>query len=92
MHGLYKIEKIVLVSADNYGKEEEYTFSDRKDIKEILENSLFDQYSNPALDNYPDYTKGVRIYWKDGQGETKEGIFLSNNPPYCVKKVLKTED
>ena len=89
---LDKIEKIVLVSADNYGKEEEYTFSDRKDIKEILENSLFDQYSNPALDNYPDYTKGVRIYWKDGQGETKEGIFLSNNPPSCVKKVLKTED
>ena len=30
---LDKIEKIVLVSADNYGKRRKYTFSDRKDIK-----------------------------------------------------------
>ena len=85
-----KIDKIVVVSSDNNGNTEEFTFSDKEDRMEILEKSVFDQYSNPAKNLYPDYSKSLRIYWKDG--EIKEGIYLSNDLPSCVMKVLKTED
>lgn len=87
-----KMEKIVVVSSDNNGNTEEFTFSDKEDRMEILEKFVFDQYSNPAKNLYPDYSKSLRIYWKDGAGETKEGIYLSNDLPSCVKKVLKTEN
>lgn len=87
-----KMEKIVVVSSDNNGNTEEFTFSDKEDRMEILAKSVFDQYSNPAKDIYPDYSKSLRIYWKDGAGETKEGVYLSNDLPSCVKKVLKTEN
>ena len=87
-----KMEKIVVVSSDNNGNTEEFTFSDKEDRMEILAKYVFDQYSNPAKDIYPDYSKSLRIYWKEGAGETKEGVYLSNDLPSCVKKVLKTEN
>lgn len=87
-----KIEKVVLTSADEVGNEEDFTFTEPKDIKEILENSMFDQYSNPATDSYPNYSKSVRIYWKDDTGESKDRVYLGKDLPSCVKKVLKTED
>ena len=53
---------------------------------------MFDQYSNPATDSYPNYSKSVRIYWNDDTGESKDRVYLGKDLPSCVKKVLKTED
>lgn len=82
----------VFVSKPYEDTQDEYTFTEEKDIREILDNSVFEQYSNYLGDVRKDYNRGIEIQWKDGEELSGGVIYLIfGREPECLKNSENTD-
>lgn len=86
-----KIENIK-VTMTQEESQKEYTFTEEKDIRELLENAQFERYSNYLGNVRKNYNLGLRIQWKDDTRMYGGGLYLTTGElPECLANAMKTD-